>query len=190
MPGRGGLNRDAVVQAAVALINAEGAEALTLNRLARDLKVQPPSLYNHIAGLADLRRALAQVNAQWLGDRLMEASVGQSGPEGVMALAQAYRGYIKAYPGLYQSTLVVSGKLSEPAPDLQAAEERVLRVVIAIVASLGVQGEANTIHAVRGLRALVHGFATLEISGGFGLPYDVDTSFQRLISFYIQGVTA
>src|SRR6266705_1677878 len=33
--------------------------------------------------------------------------------------------------------------------------------------------EDAAIHVVRGLRSLVHGFATLEVAGGFGLPLDV-----------------
>ena len=186
MPGRAGLDKAVVVRAAIALINAEGSEALTINRLARELKVQPPSLYNHINGLAELRRALALVNAQWLGDRLTEAAIGQSGQAGISALAHAYRAYIKTYPDLYQSSLLASGNLSEPYPELQAAEERVVRVVMALVASVGVKGEA-AIHAVRGLRSLVHGFATLEVSGGFGLPIDLDESFHRLIEIYLHG---
>jgi AcrR family transcriptional regulator len=187
MSGRPGLDKAALVRAAAALVDAEGPAALTINRLARELKVQPPSLYNHIEGLADLRRALALVNAQQLGDCLIEAAVGQSGPGGIRALAHAYRTYIKAHPGLYQSSLQASGNLSPPDPHLQAAEERVLRVVLALVASNGVQGD-SAVHTVRGLRALVHGFATLEISGGFGLPYDLDDSFNRLLDIFIEGV--
>jgi hypothetical protein len=34
----------------------------------------------------------------------------------------------------------------------------------------------------------VHGFATLEISGGFGMPADIDESFARLVELYIAGL--
>ena len=54
MPGRRGLDRKAVVDAAVELLNAGGTKSLTLNRLAKKLGVQPPSLYNHIDGLPGL----------------------------------------------------------------------------------------------------------------------------------------
>lgn len=39
----------------------------------------------------------------------------------------------------------------------------------------------DAIDAVRALRATLHGFITLEQAGGFGLPVDVDRSFDRLI---------
>lgn len=48
--------------------------------------------------------------------------------------------------------------------------------------------EAAAIHAVRGLRSIVHGFATLELAGGFGLPLDCDESFLRLLRAYVAGL--
>jgi AcrR family transcriptional regulator len=184
---RSRLDRDAVVHAAAGLVNAEGSAALTINRLACELGVQPPSLYNHIAGMDELWRELALLNVQALGDRLTAAAVGRSGPEGVMALAQAYRGYVKAFPGLYQANLRVSGALPQPDPRLQAAEARVTRVALALVESFGLRGE-EALHAVRALRSAVHGFATLEAAGGFGLPLDLDESFRRLVETIILGL--
>ena len=43
----------------------------------------------------------------------------------------------------------------------------------------------DAIDAIRALRAALHGFVTLETSGGFGLPADIDRSFDRLV----QGLT-
>ncbi len=184
--GRAGLDRAAVVRAAAALVNAEGAEALTINRLARELGVQPPSLYNHINGLADLRHELALLSTQALGDRIIMAVVGKSGPAGVMALADAYRAYIREFPGLYQASLRASGTMEKPDPELRAAEDRVVRVAITLMESFGLMG-AEAVHAVRGLRSAVHGFATLEIAGGFGIPLDLDESFHQLIETIIRG---
>ncbi len=182
------LDRRAVIRAAADLVNAEGVEALTINRLARELRVQPPSLYNHIGGLAELWRELALLNVRALGDCLMNAAVGKSGTEGVLALAGAYRAYIKSAPGLYMSSLRASGNLSQPDPELQEAEERVVRVALALVESFGLSG-AEAIHAVRALRSAIHGFVTLEIAGGFGLPLELDESFHRLIETIIRGMT-
>jgi AcrR family transcriptional regulator len=186
---RAGLDRAAVVRAAAALVNAEGVDALTINRLARELHVQPPSLYNHIAGLGELWRELALLSTRTLGDRLTAAAVGRSGPAGVMAMAQAYRDYVKEFPGLYQASLRASGNLSRRDPDLQAAEARAVQVALALVESFGLAGD-EAIHAVRALRSAIHGFATLEVAGGFGLPLDLDESFRRLIETTIRGMSA
>lgn len=185
--GRARLDRAAVVNAAAALVNAEGAEALTINRLARELGVQPPSLYNHIASLADLQGELALLSTRALGERIMTAVVGKSGPAGVRAMADAYRGYIQEFPGLYLASLRASGNLEAPNEALRAAEERVVRVALALMESFELRGAA-AIHAVRGLRSVIHGFATLEAAGGFGIPLDLDESFRLLVETVIRGL--
>jgi hypothetical protein len=40
----------------------------------------------------------------------------------------------------------------------------------------------DAVDAIRALRAALHGFVTLEAGGGFGLPVDVDRSFDRLVA--------
>jgi AcrR family transcriptional regulator len=181
------LNRSAVVRAAADLLNEQGVEALTLSRLAERLGIKPPSLYNHIESLADLYRHLAILNATLLGDRLASAAIGRSGSQAVAAVAAAYRDYIKENPGVYLASLRASGNQDKPDPDLKAAEERAVKVVMAVLSSFGIHGE-HALHAIRGLRSLVHGFASLEIAGGFGLPLDCDESFRRLVGIYTAGL--
>ncbi len=38
------------------------------------------------------------------------------------------------------------------------------------------------------MRALVHGFVTLQAAGGFGLPDDVDVSFERAVDALVAGL--
>ncbi len=187
MPGRRGLDRKAVVDAAVELLNAGGTKSLTLNRLAKKLGVQPPSLYNHIDGLPGLYSELSLRNAQLLGERFSQAAIGKSGAQAVLALAEAYRSYIKESPGLYLASLQASGSQPEPNEELAKAEQQVVAVCLAVLAGFGLDG-ADGLHAVRGLRSLVHGFATLEIAGGFGLPLDCDESFRRLMAMFVRGL--
>jgi AcrR family transcriptional regulator len=187
MPPKAGLDTGMVVRAAAGLVNAEGPEALTLNRLAEILGVRAPSLYNHVDGLAGLNHQLALLNARSLGEHLGSVAIGKSGPEAVIALAKAYRAYIKECPGLYLSSLRAARTESPVDPQLQAAEDRVVQIGLAVVASFGLTGE-DGLHAVRGLRSVVHGFATLEIAGGFGLPLDCDESFERLVKMLVAGL--
>jgi AcrR family transcriptional regulator len=187
MSPRSNLTRETVVQAAAEVLNSEGPDALSLHRLAEKLGIRTPSLYNHVEGLPGLMRELSILNARNLAERLGDAAIGRSGPELVMAVMQAYRAYIKEFTGLYLSTLRVSGLQDDPIPELQHEEARSVNVGLAVVASFGLQGE-DAIHAVRALRSLVHGFATLEVSGGFGMPLDLDESFSRLVDLFIAGL--
>ena len=169
------------------MANAEGVDALSLARLAERLGVRTPSLYNHIDGLPGLYRELSPLNARKLGERLSHAAIGKAGPDAVMAVAQAYREHIKESPGLYMASLRAARNLAPANVELQAAEDRVVHVGMAVVASFGFSGE-DGLHAVRGLRSVIHGFATLEVAGGFGLPLDCDESFRRLIAMLIAGL--
>lgn len=187
MGRRARLDKATVVQTAADLVNREGAAALSLQRLATELGIQTPSLYNHVDGLPGLQQALAVLNAQALADCLSDAAIGKAGADALRSMAQAYRGYIKAAPGLYMVTLRSSGTQPTVDPELEQAEARALRVVLAVMASLGLAG-ADAVHAARALRSVIHGFATLEIAGGFGLPLDCDESFRRLLNLLVQGL--
>jgi hypothetical protein len=59
--------------------------------------------------------------------------------------------------------------------------------VLDVLASYGLRGD-DALHAVRRLRSVVHGFATLESAGGFGIPLEVDESFERLPRIFVDGV--
>jgi len=57
--GRGGLTRQAVIEAALALADAEGLEAVTIRRLARALGVTPMALYWHVRNKDELLDGVA-----------------------------------------------------------------------------------------------------------------------------------
>jgi AcrR family transcriptional regulator len=186
MARRPGLDRAVIAREAALLADECGFHALSLVELAGRLGVRPPSLYNHVANLAEIKRDLAVLGIRELGARLARAAVGKAGDDAVGALAQAYRTFVIERPGLYVATE------RAPAPD----DEEWLRVageVVGIVQSAldgyGLRGD-DAIHAVRALRSLIHGFATLEQGGGFGIPLDLDESFRRLIAIYVAGVRA
>jgi AcrR family transcriptional regulator len=187
MSPRAGLDTQAVVQAAAELVDAEGLQALNISRLAKTLGVQPPSLYNHVLGLPGLRRDLALFGLDVLYEQLTRAVVGKSGARAVRALAEAYRDFIRAHPGVYEAT-VRSPYLEEILdPQLEAASREVVDLVLVVLVAYDLDEEA-ALHAVRGLRSLVHGFATLENAGGFGLDLDTETSFQYLLEVYLRGL--
>jgi len=187
MSPRAGLDKNAVVQAAARLVDTAGLDALSISRLAHGLGIQAPSIYNHVGGLPGLRRELALAGYRDLARHLGDAAIGRSGPDALLAVAGAYRAYIKEHPGIYAAGLRASGNQETVDEELVQAEERLLHIVMRIIHSFGLTGE-DAIHAARGLRSLVHGFATLENSGGFGLPISLDKSFQRLIQLLILGM--
>ncbi len=184
MAHRVGLDTTSVVEAAVKLIDEEGIDQLSLGRLAERLGIRTPSLYNHIQGLPGLKRELTLFCRHDLIDRIRRLTVGKSRDEAILALADAYRAYARETPGRYAFTL--------QAPDpgdqaVQAVSQETVELILAVLAPYQLSQE-DAIHAIRGLRAIVHGFISLELVGGFGIPIDLDASFHWLIHIYIDGL--
>ncbi|CAN5254555.1 TetR/AcrR family transcriptional regulator [soil metagenome] len=167
---RAGLSPDVLVQRATAIIDDQGAAGLTLARLAGELGVSTPSLYKHVDGLEDLLARVAAAATEELAAQLGRAIRGRSGRDGLTALAHAYRDFARAHPGTYALT---QGALGSDAG--RAAAEDALAAVAAALSGYGVT-EHDT-HLIRFVRATLHGFADLELGGGFGLPASVDDSF-------------
>lgn len=177
---RAGLDTDAVVRAAAELVDRDGPDALTLSALAAKLGVKPPSLYAHVGGLDDLRRRIALLAAEQLGTALAPAAAGLARHDALRAVGHAYRGWVLSHPGLY-------AVLEAEAPRQEPAVERVLELVLSVLRGYGLEGDA-AIHAARSLRAALHGFTALEAGGGFGIPVDVDASFDWMLTTFDRGL--
>jgi AcrR family transcriptional regulator len=170
-----------VVQAAADIVDREGVDALTLAALATHFKVAVPSLYNHVGGLPGLQHQLSILGKRQLAQQLGQAVMGKSGEDAVTAMADAYRSYVKAHPGLYTCTLRAS---RENEPETRLADEEAVTIALKVLAHYDLDDEM-AFHMIRAFRSLVHGFASLEIAGGFGMPLSLDESFRLLIQGYI-----
>jgi AcrR family transcriptional regulator len=184
MSRRAGLDQEAVVEAAAKLVDEEGIEQLSLGRLAERLGIRTPSLYNHVAGLPGLKHDLALYCLRELLHHITRVTIGKSRAEAIIALADAYRAYARKKPGRYA--------LTQQAPEpndreLQALAQQVVDVVRAILVPYKLSDE-DAIHAIRGLRSIVHGFVSLEGAGGFAMPVDLDESFHWLINVFVAGL--
>lgn len=180
------LNRSKVVDAAVALVDRDGPEALTVAALADTVGVKPPSLYNHIDGLGALQAAVALRALAELGAKVERAAVGRSGPRALRAVALAYRDFALARPGLYALT---QRSYEDAGADLQAAGRDVVEVLLAILEGYDLEGD-DAVHAARCVRSALHGFVLLESGGGFGLALPVAESFERLLTLLDHGLRA
>ena len=197
---RAGLSHQRVVAEAAAVADEFGLEQLTLAAVADRFGVTVPSLYKHINGLEALKRDLAVVGVRELTVAMSTAAVGRAGRDALHAIADAIRDYAHSHPGLYAAS--VRGPGPEDA-ELIAANEAALAIFMAALRGYGItdyssqfgqlldraappapQDERSlqdAIDAIRSLRAVIHGFVTLEATGGFGLPRSLDATYTRLI---------
>lgn len=179
------MTTERIVDIAATIADTQGPEAgTTLSVLARELGVRPPSLYKHIPGRATLIRLLAIRAMTEIAERLGDAAAGRSGAAAVHATAEAYRTYAHERPGLYAATAPFA---YDPDPHHAAAAERVLVILRSTLRAWDLDDHA-TVDAIRALRAGLHGFVTIQSSGGFGLQQDAGDSFRWLVDAVIAGL--
>lgn len=174
----------ATVELARQLIEREGYEAVSLNRLATALNVKAPSLYRHFASKADLIRA---VNLLTNTDLIaaLHAAFGQAGGsviERLDAMAAAYRAFALTHPRTYM--LAFSALNEDMRIDPQAAEALAIPLQQVLAELVGAE---RSLPALRGLWALLHGFVSLEIDGQFRRSGDLDAAFAQSVHAYLAG---
>jgi AcrR family transcriptional regulator len=182
---RAGLNTDRVVAEAAKLADEAGPDHLTLAALAARLGVRQPSLYKHIASLDSLQQLIAKQAKAEFADVLGRAAIGRARDDALVTMAHAWRAWALDHPGRYQI-----GQRA-PAPgdaDHLAVADRFVAVIAAVLAGYGLDGD-DAIDAVRAYRSALHGFVSLEASGGFGMPVSVDRSFGRLVHALVRAMS-
>jgi AcrR family transcriptional regulator len=177
---RAGLSTAAVVDAALGVVDEQGLDALTLAAVAGRTGVAAPSLYKHVGNLADLRALVGVRVMAEMTDRFVAAAIGRSGDDAVAVLMRTYRAYVVEHPARYAA--MPYHPLQDPA--LAATGTRLLNVFLAVLRDYGLNDSA-AIRATRCLRAIVHGFASIEANGGFGLPENLDDTYEHLIRMFI-----
>lgn len=109
------LSRDRVLAAAVVLADREGAEALTVRRLAEDLAVHPTSLYNHVPS----KEAILDGVVQRLFDEADLPQSVESWQGWVRAIAASFRDLARAHPGAF---MVLTRRPAETAQAYRITE--------------------------------------------------------------------
>lgn len=184
MMSKNRLDKTLIFNTSAELAEDVGLENITLLKLAIKLGVKTPSLYNHINGLKDIYVGLATLAMERLGAVVRDAAIGKSNEEAIIAIANEYRRFAKECPELYKA-IIKSPKLH----DSQVKEAGHIFVNIIYKVLEGYKySEEDSIHIVRGLRSIMHGFVSLEAAGFFKLDLDREESFKRLVSGFILSI--
>lgn len=178
------LDRKIIVSAAAEIADLNGLDNVTLTAISNHLGVRNPSLYNHINGLSEIKGQMAIWGTNQLRLKISDAAIGKAKYDAIAAIANAYRLFAKERPGLYRA--IVSSP-DRNNLDLKAAIQKLMAVISMVLEPYNLSTSDKT-HAVRGLRSLMHGFASLEEAGWFAAPLDREESYQRLVNIFVRGI--
>jgi AcrR family transcriptional regulator len=148
--GTGKITREAVLAAALQIIDRDGADALTMRRLARALDRDPMILYRHAPNKAALLDGVAETV-------LAQLHVDPADPDWAAQLREAarrYRALALAHPHVVP--LIVTRPLATPLGLRPAGTLRPLEDILALLTRAGFSGP-GALHIYRALFGFLHG---------------------------------
>lgn len=166
----------ALVEAALGMVEAEGAAALSLRDVARQAGVSATAVYRHFA---DKEALLAEVAAEGFAalNRAFADALAAAPPAPelrLLALGEAYVHFGRSRPGLYR---LMFGRPPGPIthPRLQQESQQAFLALLNGLAAVQPQaGQARLTAAAVAAWSLVHGYVHLGLEGQFDhLPPDL-----------------
>jgi AcrR family transcriptional regulator len=178
------LSRGIVVEMAAVVADAEGIDAVTLQRIANDAGVKQPALYRHVSGIEELRMLLS-LRARDELVRYLETAIGGSlRDDAVLSAARAWQKFVREHPGLYSATDRVP---SVGDPDIEASLSRVVITLSNALAGYRLTDDVRA-HCARSLRSALHGFCVLEKDHGHPEPQAIDAGLNNLVELFCRGI--
>ncbi len=161
--------KDALLEAARALVSERGLAGFTLAEAAKLVGVTGAAPYRHFPDRDALMSELARRGFEAFGERLQGAwRNGRPDPQqAIRRMGGAYLAFVRAEPGLY-AAMFGAARVSA-APDVDGVAGRAFQILRQASAAVLPPGAAPDAQALAlQLWALSHGVATLMIAGHLG----------------------
>ena len=157
MPTPDRTSLDEIVDAARELLEADGADGLSMRAVADRVGVRAPSLYKRVQGRDELVRLVAEATMADLA--LIDGDIH--------TVAAAFRAFAHARPAAFR--LVMTSAVD---PELaEATSGPILRATTLLA------GPEDALVAARTITAWANGFISMELAGGFNLGGSVDEAW-------------
>jgi AcrR family transcriptional regulator len=155
-----------IVDAARALLEEGGAEALSMRRLADRLGIRAPSIYKHLPDKRALENALISAGFEEMAALFEDALRDADDP--VHAVAAAYREFAHRHPHLYR---LMTERPLDRANLVPGVEARAARPVV--------EAFGGDPDLARAAWAFAHGMTILELNDRFPPDADLDAAWTR-----------
>lgn len=170
------LTLTSIIEASIDVLRSEGEASLGINRVARQLGIQPPLMYNHVKGNNDLYRLVALHGWQQFTTYAQTSlKPGMTGRAQLIAIALSYRQRAKDYPELL--SIAASHRMDLADHEFADLYNSIVELYANALTPWGFS-EIEIIHSARMLNASFFGYAQLEISCIFQRSQSLDETYE------------
>jgi AcrR family transcriptional regulator len=174
---------DAIVLAARRILESGGLDSVTMRSVAEAVGVKGPSLYKRLPDRAALIRAIAESVVEDLSRTMSRATESGDPRADLRAAAAEYRAFVRANPNGYRLLFTDLTDANPEASSLAALGTPVVAAMTRLI------GPSDALDAARTFVSWAHGFATMELAGGFRLGGDLDAAYAFGIESILAGVS-
>lgn len=183
MPYPSKLDSETLVEVAWQMMEDDGVEAFSMHNLARHFKVKTASLYRYYKK-TELLRAVNAYTETKLYQAIVPALDSDASPhEKIEQITQDYRRFALSHPTTYG--LLYTNTIDELRPDFEDSVQGILPFQV-LMAELS--GEEQSLPALRGILAIMHGFVMLELAGQLRREGSLDDAYAYTVETFLRGV--
>ena len=177
------LTRETIFRAALAIVDAEGADALSMRRLAQSLGVEAMSLYHHVSNKQALLDGVVELSLR--PEAPVPPPAGASWEDTVVAAVSGFRHALVAHPNVLP--LVIAHPPTAPAA-VDAYIGVPLRFLVAHGMSASDAGElfASVFALSFGHALLTTNYPAIRLAGVPPVEFD-EQAFERAVRVLVEG---
>jgi AcrR family transcriptional regulator len=177
---------DLIIQTAAQIADEKSLDSVSLTAIADALEIKKQSMYNHVDNLEEVKRELVIYASNNLKEELIDCAIGRSREVAIKAIAETYRRFVFEHHGQYHAIVARVWRYEEDEKVRQAAYGP-MNIIRKVLDQYKLE-ETEIINYARGLRTIMHGFASLERSGWFINHVDKTESYDFLIDSFIKSI--
>jgi AcrR family transcriptional regulator len=180
------LTKQDVIEAAIACIEQEGASALGVNRVAKELGIKPPAIYKHLNGNAELKKAVVITIYRRFFTELSQKTAEIKEPRNFLrTVGFTSRDFARSHPGLYQ--VMMQFQLQPKDPESASIIKESQSFVRVLLNSQEIS-QTKLIDIMRMVNAAIVGYIALEQSGLLTLPRSTNDSFEVMLDALLKAI--
>ncbi len=178
------ISDELIIKTSARIANEVGLDNLSLKRIAENLNIKSPSLYNHISSLNSIKEKLMIYGWKQVENKMIEEAVGVSGYEALKNMCSAFYNYATTNKGVFAAMLWYNKYETQ---ENNNSTSRLFDLLFKVMKSLNIS-EENINHSIRTLRSFLEGFSLLVNNNAFGNPISIKESFDLSLEIMMNGI--